>query len=119
MQNHIYWNLELNIKEGKFDQFKSLMDEMVAATKANEPAALNYEWMVNEDKSVCHIFERYADSAATMVHLGNFGAHYAKRFFEVLEPTRFMVYGNPSEDVKAALTANGAQFMEPLGGFSR
>lgn len=88
MGNVVQWVLELNIKDGKFDAFETLMNEMVAATKSNEPGAHTYEWFVSDDMKSCHIYERYADSAAVMAHLGNFGAQFAERFLDTLEPTR-------------------------------
>ena len=112
------WNLELNIKPGKFDDFKTLMEEMSVATKTNEPGALNYEWFVNADNTVCHIYERYVDSNAVMTHMGNF-QNFADRFWDALEATRFMVYGPASDQVKEALGGAGASFMEGIGGFVR
>lgn len=66
MSDAVHWLLALNIKEGELDNFKALVKEMVDATKANEPGTLNYEWFVSDDEKTCHIYERYADSAATM-----------------------------------------------------
>ncbi|MGI9491906.1 MAG: putative quinol monooxygenase [Geminicoccaceae bacterium] len=119
MGDVVQWVLELNIKDGKFDAFEALMNEMVAATNANEPDALAYEWFVSDDRKSCHIYERYADSAAVMTHLGNFGAHFAKPFLDALEPTRLTVYGCPSDEAKGALAGLNAAFMEGIGGYSR
>ena len=119
MSDNVYWILEVAIKDGEFDNFKALMTEMVDATQADEPGALNYEWTVSDDQSTCHIYERYADSAATMVHLGNFGSKFAGRFMKVLKPTKFVVYGNPDDKVKDALNPMGAVYMSPIGGFAR
>lgn len=119
MSDAVSWMLELNIKPGEFDNMKVLMKEMVEATHANEPGALNYEWFISEDEKTCHLYERYANSAAVMTHLGNFGRDFAKRFVAVFEPTRQVVYGNPSDDIKKALSRGGAVFMGSLDGFRR
>jgi len=119
MTDNVYWLLEVTIKPGEFDNFKALMKEMVEATQANEPDTLNYEWTITEDSQSCHIYERYADSAATMTHLGSFGAKFAERFMAAAEPTRIVVYGAPNNEVKEALSGFGAVFMEPFGGFAR
>ena len=119
MSDNVYWLLEVSIKPGEFDGFKALMKEMVEPTQANEPNTLNYEWAISEDNQTCHLYERYADSAATMTHLATFGEKFAERFMAAIEPTRFMVYGNPSNDVKEALSGFGAVFMAPFGGFAR
>ena len=43
MADNIHWILELDINDGKSDDFKALMTEMVDATQADEPDALIYE----------------------------------------------------------------------------
>ena len=119
MSDVISWVLELDVKDGKVEAFEALMQEMVAATKADEPGALAYEWFVSDDKTTCHIYERYADSAAVMTHLGNFGSKFAERFLDALQPTRLMVYGQPSNEVRAALAGLNPVFMAEIGGFAR
>ncbi len=119
MSNHIFWILDTNIREGKLDELKTLMKEMVDSTRANEPGTLNYEWTISEDNRKCTLYERYADSAAAMVHIGTFGKNFAGRFMGCLEPKKMVVHGSPSEDVKKALMGQGAVFMAPFGGFAR
>lgn len=118
MSDNISWLFELNIKAGQFDNFTALMNEMVESTRT-EPDTLNYEWFISEDHVSCHLYERYADSAALMTHLATFGEQFAERFMAIVEPTRFMVYGSPSDEVKEALSGFGAVFMSPFGGFAR
>lgn len=119
MSDNVHWMLELKIKDGALDDFKALMTEMTSATEANEPGTLNYEWYISDDQKTCHLYERYVDSAATMVHLGSFGANFANRFMTLVEPTRFVVYGNPNNDVRAALAGFGAVHMTQIAGFAR
>ena len=119
MSNNVYWVLELAIKPGELDNLKALMKEMVEATQAKEPNTLNYEWSISKDNKSCHIYERYTNSVATMTHLGTFGEKFAERFMAAVEPTRFVVYGNPNDEVKKALSGFGAVFMAPFGGFAR
>lgn len=119
MKETISWILEVAIKEGQHEAFQSLMNEMVERTQANEADTLNYEWYISEGQKTCHIFERYRDSTATMTHLKSFGENFAERFLAAVEPTRFVVYGNPSEELKAALAGFGPVFMASFGGFSR
>jgi hypothetical protein len=54
-----------------------------------------------------------------MTHLEWFGANCAVRFMEMVTPTRFVVYGTPSQQVKDALAAFSPVYMVPFGGFSR
>jgi|TARA_R110002072_G_scaffold102123_3_gene224721 quinol monooxygenase YgiN len=119
MTGHVYWIYELEIKAGQYEKFAALKDEMIAATKADEPGTLNYEWSVNEDKTICHVLERFENSDAALVHMGNFGKKFAARFLEVLTPKVMTLYGDPSEKVLGALARVGAVQMPSVGGFSR
>ena len=94
------------------------MAEMVAATEANEPDTLNYELFISEDEQTCYIYERYVDSAVTMIHFATFGEKFAERIVATVEPTRFVVYGNPDETVRGVLAGFGAVHMEEIGGFA-
>ena len=113
------WVLELKVKDGQLDAFKALAREMSEATQADEPGASHYEWFIDADGDTIHICERYADSAATMVHLGNFGAKFAERFLACVDPARLMVYGDPSAEVRNALAGLGAAHMTQFDGFAR
>ena len=108
----------MSVREGRLDDAKELMDEMVAAT-SKEPGALGYEWFLSEDGNSCHINERYADSAAAIAHLGIFGPQFAERFLACFEPVSFSVYGEPDSEVRAALDGFGAAYLGWLGGFKR
>lgn len=119
MTENVFWMLEVAINEGQLDDFKALMEEMVTATQADEPGALNYEWFINAEGSECHIYERYADNGATMVHLGNFGSKFAGRFMTCATPKRFMLYGPADEQVLGALGPMGAVHHTQIGGFAR
>lgn len=114
----VSWNLRLDVNPGSLDDLRALMNEMVESTRA-EDGAQAYEWFISEDGAVCHICERYADSAAAMAHLGTFGSTYAERFLACLAPTAFHVYGAPSDDVRAVLDGFGAVYLGTFGGFAR
>lgn len=118
MSTVVSWNLQVSVREGRLDDFRSLMNEMVESTQM-EAGTLSYEWFLSEDDTECHIYERYADSDAVMVHLGNFGPKFASRFMESVEPTSLSVYGEPSDEVRTALDSLGAVYLGTFGGFSR
>ena len=119
MATGVSWFLDLNVREGKGEGLPGLIEEMVDATRANEPGTLDYQWSTSPDGKVCHIFERYIDSDAVMAHLGTFGERFAGRFMDILEPTRFVIYGSPNQQVKEALAGFNPTYMDPAGGFSR
>jgi quinol monooxygenase YgiN len=119
MTKNVYWMLELSVNDGKLDELEALMEEMSKATEADEPGALAYEWWLSDDDKTLHLYERYADSAATMVHLGNFVSKFAQRFMGVVTPTGFTVYGDASDEVKGALADFGPTYMKQAAGFAR
>ncbi len=119
MSDAVHWVIELDVKDGQLDAFKALAQEMSEATQANEPGTTHYEWFANADGKSIHVCERYADSAAVMVHLGTFGAKFAERLLACVEPARVMVYGNPSAEVRDALAGLGAAHMTQFAGFAR
>ncbi|MEH6527713.1 MAG: antibiotic biosynthesis monooxygenase [Sneathiella sp.] len=119
MTDHVYWILELDVNEGQMANMKALMADMVAATSQDEPGALDYQWSLTADEKTCHIFERYKNSAATLVHMGNFGSKFAGTFMKVFTPKKFTLYGSPTPDVMAALGPMGPVEMSSIGGFTR
>jgi len=118
MSDHVSWLVELAVKPDGIDNFRALMDEMVESTQA-EPGTLIYEWSISDDSTVCHLYERYADSAAAMTHSGTFGEKFAERFLVAATPTRLVVYGSPTDEVIQGLSGFGPVFMAPFGGFAR
>lgn len=116
MTGDVYWLLRLTINEGQDDAFEALMPEMVAST-LKETGTKAYEW--HREGRVVHIFERYANAADAMIHLGNFNAHFAERFLATLTPTGFDVYGAADDTLRQALGGMGAVFYPQVGGFER
>lgn len=119
MNSHVCWMVEMEVREGRGDDLRALMAEMATATERNEPATLDYEWSLSADGRTCHLWERYADSAAALVHGATFNARFAARFLDVLAPIRLTLYGSPSDEVKAALAPFAPVLMAPAAGFSR
>ena len=118
MSSTVSWNLQLAVRDGQLDAFRSLMEEMVESTLA-ETGTLTYEWFLSEDGTICHLNERYADSEAAMVHLGNFGSKFAERFLACVDPTALHAYGNPDEAAREVLLGFNAVFLGAFGGFAR
>jgi quinol monooxygenase YgiN len=118
MSETVSWNLQLAVREGQLDAARELMAEMAAATR-QESGTLGYEWFLSADGLECHLYERYADSAAALVHVGTFGSTFAERFLGCFTPTALWVYGDPNAEVRGALDGFGAQYLGEMGGFHR
>ena len=117
MSDQISWLLEVAILPGKLDDFRAVARDLIASTKP-EPGTFDYEWNLNADHTVCHIFERYRDSDAMIKHVEGFG-RFAERFLAACRPTRFDIYGNPSAAAKTMLADLNPTYFHTLGGFSR
>lgn len=117
-EDQVSWVVECSVKDGKLDDFKALMEEMVEGTSA-EPQTLNYEWFVSEDGSTVHIYEKYADSAATVAHVSGFMEKWAGRFMECVDVPRFTVYGSPDDAAREIVAPFGGTYLGHWGGFSR
>ena len=118
MEEHVSWVIELAVKPGQLDTFKQLMEEMVAGTNS-EPGTRNYEWYISDDEGTVHIFEKYESSEAMITHVKGFLEKWAARFMGCVDPTRFTVYGNPSEAARELLAPFGGTYLGPWGGFAR
>jgi len=117
MSEQVSWFLELAVKPGQIDDVRALIRDMVESTQT-EPGALNYEWSISEDESVVHSYERYADSGAVLAHLSTFGERFAEGLLAAVDPTRIVVYGDPTDHAREALDAFGALYMKPFAGFA-
>lgn len=118
MSSMVAWNLQLTVRSGHLDELRQLMAEMVRGAR-EEVGALGYEWFLDSSGSTCHINERYVDSDAVLAHLGNFATNFSDRFMACLQPTSLTVYGEPSDEVRAALDGFGAAYLGTFGGFTR
>jgi quinol monooxygenase YgiN len=110
--------LEGAVKPGKLVALSALIDDMVASTQT-EPGSLSYEFFVGGDGGSVHVYERFADAAAALTHLSTFGERFAQRFLATVEPIRFTVMGNTSDQLTEALSGFGPTYLRPLGGFTR
>jgi quinol monooxygenase YgiN len=118
VEQHVSWVVELTVKDGALDNFKELMEEMVAGT-GEEPQTFAYEWYISDDGRTVHIFEKYSDSNSMVSHVQGFLEKWAERFTQCVDVDRFTVYGNPSDEAREILAGFGPTYLGPWGGFSR
>ena len=60
------------ITPDNLDEFKRLAGEAVKIA-TDEPGLLQYDWFFNADETVCVVRERFENSDAVLIHLGNVG----------------------------------------------
>jgi quinol monooxygenase YgiN len=118
MEGQVSWVVELAVKPGELETFKTLMEEMVAGT-STEPQTRNYEWYISDDGGTVHIYEKYADSDAMIAHVSGFLEKWAARFMSSVDLIRFTVYGDPSPAARELLAGFNGTYLGPWGGFAR
>jgi quinol monooxygenase YgiN len=119
MSDHVLVVAENTINVGQVNNLKALVEEMINAIKHDEPGTLNYEWFITEDGTSVHVYERYINSEAYLIHLENFGQKYAERCFTYLTVTNIAIYGNPSDKVREVFKAYDPVYMSPFAGIAR
>ena len=72
--DEISWRVELSVKPGQLENFKALTGMMVEMSK-DEPGTLSYQRFVTDDGRSVHLYERYIDSVAALMHLHVFTKH--------------------------------------------
>lgn len=117
MSAEISWVFEAAVKPDALDKYSALAREITADNQADEPGQQILEWYINGQD--VHIYERYQDSAAALTHVQRFLEHFAGRFLDMCTPTRMSVYGQPSDELKAAITGFNPTYLEPLAGHTR
>ncbi|MBI3372413.1 MAG: antibiotic biosynthesis monooxygenase [Betaproteobacteria bacterium] len=117
MHAEVSWQVELTVRPGELDNFRTLTSEMVNSTRG-EPGVLIYERFVSEDGKFVYLYERYADSAAAVAHLLAFTKMYGERFANMVDRRRFTVFGGPSDELREILDRFGAAYFGPFDGFS-
>jgi len=117
MSGAIAWQVELVIRPGELDNFRTLTSAMVESTQG-ERGVLIYERFVSADGKVVYVYERYTDSAAAVAHLLAFANMYGERFTTLVERRRFMVFGTPRAELQRILDRFDATYLRPFDGFS-
>lgn len=116
---HVSWMFELTIKDGRDADFRAMIADMSEATFSNEPGTLDYEYYVSDDGRDLHLFERYENAEAALIHMGTFGKRFAGRFFDILAPKRITIFGAADERISGGMKDLAPTVMRRHAGFSR
>lgn len=116
MENQITCVFQLSVKNGMLNNFKELVDKVVAATR-KEAGTLAYFYSVDQTGQVVHIIEQYEDSPALISHIDHTFAPFADEFIAMVEIGHLTVYGSPDQDAQLRLNSFGAMYLVPFAGF--
>ena len=107
---------QVEIKPGKLAEFMQIAARLIEISRT-EPNTVGYEWYTADDKQF-HVFERFTDSAALLVHMDNIMPDM-ERILGTCDLRRLVVYGDASPEVKHMFGGLGATFMTLRAGFHR
>ena len=77
-----------------------MAEKCLSIVKAKDKDTLQYDWYFDGSQTECVVREKYPDSKALLVHLGNIGELFGK--LVALGEFSAEVYGEPSEELLQA-----------------
>jgi quinol monooxygenase YgiN len=113
------------IHEGRLEELKTAMKELVEFVDANEPQPIVYNVYLNEDGTRMTVVQVHPDSASMEFHMTVAGSAFPK-FSEFVTLSRIDIYGKPTAKLleqmrqKARALGNAALVVHELhAGFTR
>jgi quinol monooxygenase YgiN len=86
------------IRDGRLDELKEAVTELVEFVRSNEPRPIAYEVYVDETGSRMTVVQVHPDSASMEYHMTIAGPAFAG-FAELITLSTLDVYGKPSEEL--------------------
>jgi quinol monooxygenase YgiN len=86
------------IGDGRLDELKEAVAELVDFVRSNEPRPIVYEVYIDEAGSRMTVVQVHPDSASMEYHMTIAGPAFAG-FAELITLSTLDVYGNPSEEL--------------------
>ena len=116
--NKIHIRAEVTIEEGKKEEYKKLIQDIIGVVEANESGTINYQFYLDKSETECIIWETYANSESLLAHINGVASQtILPKIHGVSKIRRLDVYGNPSEELRKVLS--GTQTFNRFAGFSR
>jgi hypothetical protein len=113
------------IREGKLEELKTAMNELVGLVKSNEPRIIAYNVYLTEGGTRMTVVHVHPDSASLEFHMTVAAPSFPK-FVEFIKLLTIDVYGKPSANLvermrqKAQMLGNGTVLVHSLhAGFAR
>jgi len=113
------------ILEGKFEELKPAIDDLVALIESEEPGLIAYNVYLNEEATEMTVIHVHPDSASLERHMKVAGPAFPK-LVGLISLLTIEVFGKPSDVLldllfqKARLLGDGTVVVhEPLAGFAR
>jgi hypothetical protein len=113
------------VREGKLDELKTVINDLAEFVRVNEPRPILYNVYLSEDGTRMTVIQAHPDSASMQYHMKLAGPVFT-RFVELIRMSSMDVYGAPSDELREQmrqkalmLGAGGLTVHELAGGFVR
>ncbi len=118
--NQIHFRVEFTIEEGKTEEYKKIVKELIRTVESSEPNTINYNFYLNRSETICIVNETYINSEAAFAHITGAALQtILPKILNVSRISQFDLYGNPSEELQNALICFSPQTYNLIAGFSR
>src|SRR3990167_1756521 len=91
-----------SVREGKLNELKSAIEELVEFVESHVPRLIAYNVYLNSDGTQMAVVQTQPDSASLEFHMDAGGPAFAK-FKDLIRLTAMEVYGQPSEGLRKRL----------------
>lgn len=97
----------MKIRDDMLEGFKQQANECIKQVKEKDSGTLQYDWFLNEDKSVCEIREAYESPEALLAHISNLRESLRVLFEKYAIDHSVIIYGEPSAELLENTKARG------------
>ena len=125
MNDLIYYVDASLIQEGKLNELKNAVEDLVEFVNLNESRPISYNIYFNEDGTQMTLMQIHPDSASLEFHLEIAGPAFQK-FKDLIQLSTIQIYGKPTDKLlnqlqrKAQMLGNAKVTVHDLqAGFSR
>jgi hypothetical protein len=87
-----------DVREGRLDELKAAINEMVEFVESNEPRPIAYNVYLNENSTRMTVVQVHPDSASMELHMKLAGSVF-RRFVDLITLTSMDIYGTPSDEL--------------------
>lgn len=119
-ESTIVFTIDLDIAEGKSQDFAKLVKKMVVSVKASEPGTQAYHYFTSPDGSSVTLLEVYPSNSEALAHMAAFAeSPYREEFLSLISVKSFQVVGSANDELKQVMAPYTTDFRTPLAGFTR
>lgn len=94
------------VRQGKLEQLKTLMKELVEFVEANEPRPIAYQMFLDQAGTMMTVIQVHPDSESMELHM-DVAASLFPRFWDLLTLLRIDICGEPSDELVRRMGQKG------------